>query len=156
LHIRRQYAICPLEFTREMAAGYQSGYDVARIRMTERWLPMKKVLVLAIALFVSTAFGADIGGNWKGTADFGGNALERTFTFKVDGKKLTGETSSQMMGKSVINDGVIDGDNISFTITGSLQGNEMKLTYKGKVEGNTIKLSSDANGNTIEWVLRKE
>ena len=115
-----------------------------------------KWLLTALAAFAITALAADISGNWKGTADFGGNALERTFTFKVDGKKLTGETSSQMMGKSVINDGVIDGDNISFTITGNLQGNEMKLTYKGKVEGNTIKLSSDANGNTIEWVLKKE
>jgi hypothetical protein len=117
---------------------------------------MRKILVMALALFVSVAFGADISGNWKGTADFGGNALERTFMFKVDGKKLTGETTSQMMGKSVINDGVIDGDNISFTITGNLQGNEMKLTYKGKVQGNEIKLSSDANGNAIEWVLKKQ
>ncbi len=116
---------------------------------------MKKILLVSIALFVSTALGADITGNWKGTATFGDNALERTFTFKVEGGKLTGETNSQMMGKSVINDGVVDGDNISFTITGNLQGSEMKLTYKGKIQGDAIHLSSDANGNAIEWVLKK-
>ncbi len=34
---------------------------------------MKKILVMALALFVSTAFGADISGNWKGTvSDTGG------------------------------------------------------------------------------------
>jgi hypothetical protein len=80
----------------------------------EGWKSMKKTLLVSLALFVSTALGADINGNWKGTAAFGDNALERTFTFKVEGGKLTGETNSQMMGKSTINDGVVDGDNISF------------------------------------------
>ena len=116
---------------------------------------MKRVSAFLLALFAVTAFGADITGNWKGTAHFGDNAIERTFTFKVDGKKLTGETSSQMMGKSSIADGVIDGDNISFSITGNLQGNEMKLQYKGTVSGNEIKLTSDAGGQTIEWNLTK-
>ena len=81
-------------------------------------MDVKKIITILLALFTVIAFGADLTGNWKGTAHFGDNTIERTFTFKVDGKKLTGETSSEMMGKSVINDGVIDGDDLSFTITG--------------------------------------
>ena len=79
------------------------------------------------------ASAADISGNWKGTADLQGQAIERTFVFKVDGTKLTGETNSQLLGKSTIEDGKIDGDNISFTITANFQGNALKMTYKGKV-----------------------
>jgi hypothetical protein len=116
---------------------------------------IKKTFIMMLALFVVSAYGADVTGNWKGTASFGDNSIERTFTFKVDGKKLTGETSSQMMGKSEITDGVIDGDNLSFSITGNLQGTEMKLNYKGTVKGDEIKLSSEAAGQAIEWTLKR-
>ena len=109
-------------------------------------------------IFAAVAPAADISGTWKGTADFQGQAIERSFVFKVDGGKLTGETTSQLLGKSTIEDGKVDGDNISFTITASFQGNEMKIAYKGKVSGDTIKLSADLGaeaGQTIEWTLKK-
>ena len=104
------------------------------------------------------ASAADISGAWKGTADLQGQAIERTFVFKVDGAKLTGETTSELLGKSAIEDGKIDGDNISFTITANFQGNAMKMTYKGKVSGDTIKLSADLGaeiGQSIEWTLKR-
>ena len=118
---------------------------------------MKHLLVLA-ALFAIVGSAADISGNWKGTADLQGQAIERTFVFKVDGTKLTGETNSQLLGKSTIEDGKIDGDNISFTITANFQGNALKMTYKGKVSGDTIKLTADLGadiGQSIEWTLKR-
>jgi len=120
---------------------------------------MKRLLVLAAICAVASA--ADISGTWKGTAENQGNTIERTFVFKVDGTKLTGETTSQMMGTSPITDGKIDGDNISFTITAKLQDNEMKMNYKGKVEGATIKLTVEFQGGggfggqSIVWTLKK-
>jgi hypothetical protein len=120
-----------------------------------------KRLLIAVLLFAFAAVAADISGNWKGTAEGPNGNLERTFTFKVDGNKLTGETSSEMLGKSTIADGKIDGDDISFSITASMQGNEMKLTYKGKVSGSEIKLTSEAAGGggggfgSIQWTLKK-
>ena len=121
---------------------------------------MKWLLIVAAA-FAAVASAADIGGTWKGTAEMQGNAIERTFVFKVDGNKLTGETTSEMMGTSAITDGRIDGDNISFTVAVKFQDNEMKLNYKGKVSGDTIKLTVDfsgfggGGGQTIEWTLKK-
>ena len=116
---------------------------------------MRKTLIVLLLALTLSAFGADIKGNWKGTADFGTGPIERTFSFKVDGKKLTGETSSEMMGKSTIEDGTIDGDELAFTIKGTIQGNEMTIRYKGKVIGGEITLNSEVNGQAIEWKLKK-
>lgn len=120
---------------------------------------MRRLLVTMIVLTIA-AFAADISGNWKGTAEGPQGNLERTFAFKVEGTKLTGETTSEMLGKSTIADGKIDGDNISFSITASMQGNELKLTYKGKISGNEIQLTSEMSGgpggNAITWHLKKQ
>ena len=123
---------------------------------------MKRILVIApilAAIFAAAVSAADISGTWKGTADFQGQSITRTFVFKVDGTKLTGETNSELLGKSTIENGKIDGDNISFTIKANFQGNDLTMTYKGKVTGDTIKLTADLGadiGQTIEWSLKKE
>jgi hypothetical protein len=115
-----------------------------------------KLLLTLMALFALSSSAADISGNWKGTAEGPNGAIERTFTFKQDGAKLTGETNSQYTGKSEITDGKVEGDAISFSITAKIQDNEMKLTYKGKITGDTIKLSSEfGGGQAIEWTLKK-
>ncbi len=120
---------------------------------------MKRFIVSVIA-FTVAALAADISGTWKGTAEGPQGALERNFVFKVDGTKFTGETTSQMLGKSTISDGKIDGDNISFSIIASLQGNEVKISYKGKVTGSEIELTSEmsggAGGQAITWHLKKQ
>ena len=114
------------------------------------------------ALFVSLSalvFAADVSGNWKGTAEGPNGALERTFVFKVNGSVLTGETTSSFLGKSTINDGKIEGDDISFTINAKFQDNDLKLTYKGKVaaDGKSIKMTSSnpAFDQPIEWTLKR-
>src|SRR5579864_7633228 len=116
---------------------------------------MKRLLFL-LATFALSALAADVAGTWKATAEGPNGSMERTFVFQVDGDKLTGETTSQMMGKSVITDGKVDGDNVSFTITVKFQDNEMKLNYKGKVSGDVIKFHVEANGgNAIDYTAKK-
>jgi hypothetical protein len=117
---------------------------------------MKRLLAL-LALFAVPALAADVTGTWKATAEGPNGTMERTFVLKVDGNKLTGETTSTMFGKSTISDGKVDGDNLSFTITVKFQDNEMKLNYKGKVSGKEIKFTveSPMGGQTIEWLAKK-
>jgi len=117
---------------------------------------MKWALCL-MAVFAFTAAAADISGNWKGTAETPNGTVERTFVFKVDGHKLTGETTSNRFGKSAIEDGTVDGDDVSFTIRINVQGTEGKVSYKGKVEGDTIKFTVDvpAVGQTLEMTAKR-
>jgi len=117
---------------------------------------MKWLLVLMAACAL-TASAADVSGNWKGSVDTPNGTIERTFTFKVEGHKLTGETTSSMFGKSPIEDGKVDGDDLSFTITVNVGGSEGKVNYKGKLEGDTIKFTIDvqAIGQTLEMVAKR-
>jgi len=119
-------------------------------------ISMKWVFCL-MALFALTASAADISGNWKGTAETANGTVERTFVFKVDGHKLTGETTSNMFGKSTIEDGKVDGDDVSFSVTVNIQGTEGKVNYKGKVAGDTIKFEIEvqAIGQTLEMTAKR-
>src|SRR5947208_13551925 len=78
-----------------------------------------KLLLTLMALFAFAASAADVSGNWTGSAEGPNGAITRTFTFKQDGAKLTGETNSEYTGKSTIMDGKVEGDAISFSITRS-------------------------------------
>src|SRR5436305_15217449 len=122
---------------------------------------MKRLLAV-FALSALAAMAADISGNWKATADLGNGPMERTFTFKQDGNKVTGETTSTMMGKSTITDGKVEGDTVTFTITGKFGDQEMKLSYAGKINGNEIKFKTEVQGGggggngPIEWTAKKQ
>ena len=120
---------------------------------------MKRLAGLT-AIFVFSAFSAlaaDVSGTWKGTADTPNGPIERTFLFKVDGNRLTGETTSKMLGKSVITDGKIDGDRLSFSITAKFDDNELKLNYKGVVSGDQIKFTVEIGdtGQTVVYTVKR-
>src|ERR1700690_160636 len=105
-----------------------------------------KWLTALIALCAFSALAADISGNWKATAEGPNGAMERTFTFKQDGTKLTGETTSSFTGKSTITDGKVAGDSVTFTILAKIGDKDVKLNYKGKIAATEIKLTSDMAG----------
>ena len=116
-----------------------------------------KWLLCLMAVFAFTASAADISGNWKGTAETPNGTIERTFVFKVDGHKLTGETTSNTLGKSAIEDGKVDGDDVSFSLTVKMQGSEAKVSYKGKVDGDTIRFTVEVQGfgQTLEMTAKR-
>jgi len=118
---------------------------------------MRRLLAL-LTIWACAALAADISGNWKATAEGPNGSMERTFTFKVEGNKVTGETTSSMLGKSTITDGKIEGDTVTFSITADFGGNEMKIDYKGKIGDDQIKFTSTAaaaGGQSIEWLAKR-
>ena len=116
-----------------------------------------KWLLIPMVICALTSQAADISGTWKGTAETPAGTVQRTFVFKVDGSKLTGETSSDRFGKSQIQDGKVDGDKISFTIAVSFQGNEAKVNYTGKVNGEEIKFTVAVPGQDqlVEYIAKR-
>jgi len=96
--------------------------------------------VLIIALGAVTALAADLNGKWKASVETPRGTQEITFDFHVDGAALTGKVTTPR-GESDIQDGKIDGDNLSFTQVVNFNGNEMKINYTGKVDGDNIKFT---------------
>ena len=110
---------------------------------------MKRIVVFAAVLvFASLALAraADINGKWVAQVPGRqGGTQENTFTFKAEGEKLTGTVTSAR-GEAPIADGMIKGDDISFTQTFEMQGNSIKVIYKGKVSGDEIKFTRMREG----------
>jgi len=101
-------------------------------------------MVLA-AIALSLAAGVD--GKWVAQVPGrGGQTRETTFTFKVEGTKLTG-TVSGMQGENPISDGKVNGDEISFTQSIEVQGNSIKVLYTGKISGDEIKMTRKRDGS---------
>jgi hypothetical protein len=95
---------------------------------------------------LTAVWAADINGRWTAQVPGrGGQTQETTFTFKLEGGKLTGTVSGQQ-GETPIADGKVSGDEISFTVTRERQGNMVKQLYKGKVAGDEIKFTRSTEG----------
>ena len=78
---------------------------------------MKLFLILLFLAGSLTVFAqTNIDGNWKGTRETPNGSFELNYTFKVEGTTLTGTLKSQF-GETKLENGKIDGNKISYSIT---------------------------------------
>jgi len=115
------------------------------------------VLLSLLFVLAVTASAADVSGTWKAAIETPNGPFETTFLFKTEGDKLTGSTSNRFMQDAPISEGKVDGDTISFAVTGSFNGNDVKVNYKGKVLGDEIKLTIEVAGRdgTLEMTAKR-
>ena len=123
--------------------------------MTLRTLSFASAFVLAATL---VAQAADISGKWTAQVPGrDGQTRETTFTFKVEGEKLTGTTTGRN-GDQPISDGTVKGDAIAFNVVANFNGQDVKIVYKGTVAGGEIKFSRQREGGDqppVEFVAKK-
>jgi hypothetical protein len=113
------------------------------------------VFALVLLLTAGIAYGADIDGTWEGELDMMGQKMPVSYTFKAEGNVLTGSTPGMGGEEMEIQDGKIDGNNISFSIVFDFQGQETKVDYTGVLSGDDLKISFDMMGQTTEIMLKK-
>jgi hypothetical protein len=123
--------------------------------MTLRTFSFASAFVLAATL---VAQAADITGKWTAQVPGrDGQTREQTFTFKVEGEKLTGTTTGRN-GDVAITDGTVKGDAIAFSVVMNMGGNDVKILYKGTVAGAEIKMTRQREGGDqppAEFVAKK-
>jgi hypothetical protein len=96
-------------------------------------------------------FAADISGKWR--AEFttpDGTQRVNTFTFKMDGGKLTG-TVAGSQDETPIQNGAVAGDEISFTADRPF-GN---FKYKGKISGDQIKFQVEFGDSKYDMTAKR-
>lgn len=113
---------------------------------------MKRVWIVVIACaLAAVAIAADVSGKWR--AEFttpDGTQRINTFTFKVDGDKVTG-TVAGTQDETPIKDGKVSGDTISFTADRPFGA----FTYKGRIAGDEIKFAVRFNDNSFEITAKR-
>lgn len=115
---------------------------------------MLRFLVLTL-LLAAPIFAADIDGKWTGTIDGGGGPMPVAYTFKADGKTLTGTTTGPDGAEIKISDGKVDGNNISFSLNLDFGGQAFTVACKGVVSGSDLKVTMDFAGMPFEFALKK-
>lgn len=121
-------------------------------------------ILIAQTALVSTTFAAGVSGNWiwvtpgrNGTAD-----RESVLSLKAEGSHLTGKISAPGAdGKpadTLISNGSVSGDAVTFDVVRQVNGNSSTNTYSGKVSGEKIvgKISFTREGQvrSRDWEAR--
>jgi opacity protein-like surface antigen len=107
--------------------------------MTKNRLLWSVVIVAALA---TAALAADVAGTWTASFDTQVGVQKYTYTFKVDGNKLTGKAKSELANTETdIAEGTVNGDDISFVENLNFQDMPLRIVYKGKIAGDEIKLT---------------
>lgn len=115
---------------------------------------MRKLMIACCAVLLALApvaahAATDVSGTWTGSmqAPDGGGDFQISFTFKVDGGKLTGTVQGDQGDPIALNDGKVDGDKISFNIV----FNGTTISHEGTVNsaGDEIKLSSKSSDGSF-------
>jgi len=116
----------------------------------------RSLAFVALTMLVATipALGADVTGKWTATFETQIGTQNYTYDFKVDAGKLTGTAKSQN-GEAKIEEGVVNGDDISFVENLDFQGQPLKITYKGKISGDEIKFTRNVADMVTEELVAK-
>jgi len=106
-------------------------------------------LLITLVLAVS-AFAADINGKWKSVIEFNGQSIEVVYDFKVEAGKLTGAVAGPN-GEYEINEGKIEGDTFSFSIS----TDQFDVAYKGKIAADQLNITVKFGENSIETIAKR-
>jgi hypothetical protein len=113
------------------------------------------VICLAVVLAtVATAFGADISGSWTASFETQVGTQNYTYTFKVEGNKLTG-TAKSNLGEGTLDMGTVNGDEVAFVEHLNYQGMQLDIPYKGKVSGDEIMFTRTIMGTPEQLVAKR-
>ena len=107
---------------------------------------IRAVVLAALCLVGGLALAADASGTWTASFDTQVGKQEYTYTLKVQGAALTGTLKGNMVMDSVLSDGKVDGNKISFTEKGSYMGMPLEFHYTGELAGDEIKLKRELVG----------
>ena len=116
-------------------------------------LTLTTTLIFCIAMACFAAF-AGFAGKWQANIKLpDGNVYPIAYDFQVSGGKLTGTATAKGPAKT-INDGKVNGNKISFSIT---DDDGKAITHEGKyyAEGDSISMDINYQGTMLHGTLTR-
>jgi hypothetical protein len=110
-------------------------------------------LAVAVAL-VTSALAADIAGKWAAEFDTQIGSQKYTYEFKIDAGKLTG-TAAGPQGSVAIQEGKLNGDDVSFVENMTYQGMDIRIEYSGKIASDELRLTRKVGEFATEELVAK-
>jgi hypothetical protein len=99
-----------------------------------------------LAILAGVLQAADVSGAWSGTMSMGDNQFTLTYSFKQDGAKLTGNVTGPGGEPIAIQEGKVEGDKLTFSLTVEGPNGTMKFVSEGTVKGEEIALTTRMAG----------
>jgi hypothetical protein len=114
---------------------------------------------LLMLIAVAPAWGqegepVDVSGAWEITSESPRGTMTRTVVFEQDGTALTGTMESQM-GSVPIENGSVEGNTFTFTVTFSRGDRSFELKYSGTVDGDTATGTMSTPRGESEWTGKR-
>ena len=110
----------------------------------------RAVVSMALAGVAGLALGADASGTWTASFDTQVGKQEYTYVLQVKGAALTGTAKGNLINDSVLSDGKVDGNKISFVEKGSYMGMPLSFNYTGELAGDEIHFKRELMGFPAE------
>lgn len=106
------------------------------------------LLIVFLGFVAATLSAADASGKWTGDVNTpDGQSISLTFTFKLDGGKVTG-TVTGPTGDIEISDGKMDGETLQFGLSVDAGGQQMIFKCTGKLAADDqMKITMDGGGD---------
>jgi hypothetical protein len=106
--------------------------------------------VLFVISCITAGFAADINGRWEGKIQGPDGDMQLTFTFKVEGNKLTGKVETSM-GEFPITESSVTGDTFTF----KTDAGGMVVDHQCKITGDTIAVKAKIGEQEIDLTLKR-
>ncbi|MCJ7580832.1 MAG: amidohydrolase family protein [Candidatus Aminicenantes bacterium] len=96
----------------------------------------------------------DISGKWKAVVDSPMGAMDMTIEFIQDGSNITGSFTSEM-GKWNITDGILNGKELTFSISANIMGESMSMEFSGTVDNESLEGNISVQGENAKLKATK-
>ena len=116
---------------------------------------LRTVLAASLCSVAALALAAGIDGTWTTSFDTQVGNQTYTYTLKVEGTTLTGTAKGNLITDSVLSDGKVEGNKISFVEKGNYMGMPLTFNYTGELSGDEIKLKRELMGFPAEEFVAK-
>lgn len=119
-----------------------------------------RMLMFGVLMMVAVGYlcASDVTGKWTAEFETQIGVQKYVYEFKVDGTKLMGKaigTRGDSQQEVEIQEGKVEGDNVSFVENLKFQDQDIRITYRGKVSGDEIKFTREVGEFATEEMVAK-